>query len=239
MAGRRRSGRPRPAWVCTPWAAAFGICITSVSLLYAAAVPVSHRPGAPAHTFHLKERCPPCQNRSHGPCAPCRNGHSVPGHGWWPPCCAASALQGWPRGWHICNYLRAAGTPAVRWASNCGTPWCPPTGAASTVRTARCWPPTAAAGLCGPPRVKCRKKSFALPQTALRRSWSWTKPHWKSSATAAPTTACCATVWSGTPPTGCGTSAKQTASPASASIRTPNAGIRRGSFWQVCWVLPT
>ena len=31
-------------------------------------------------------------------------------------------------------------------------------------------PPTAVAGPCGPPRVKCRKKSSALPQTALRRS---------------------------------------------------------------------
>ena len=89
-------------------------------------------------------------------------------------------------------------------------------------------------------REKAKKFSDKMPQTALRRSWSWTKPHyWKSSATAAPTTACCATVWSGTPPTGCGTSAKQTASPASASIRTPSAGIRRGSFWQACWVLPT
>ncbi len=60
-------------------------------------------------------------------------------------------------------------------------------------------------------RARCRKKSFALPQTALRRSWSWTKPHyWKSSATAAPTTAfCCATAWSATPPTGCGTSVKR------------------------------
>lgn len=31
---------------------------------------------------------------------------------------------------------------------------------------------------------------------------------------------------------------KRTASPASASIRTPSAGTRRGNFWPACWALP-
>ena len=66
------------------WAAALCIRITSVPLLYAAAVPVSHIPGTPAHTLAQRRRCLPCQNRSRAPCAPCRNGHSMPGHGWWP-----------------------------------------------------------------------------------------------------------------------------------------------------------
>ena len=35
------------------------------------------------------------------------------------------------------------------------------------------------------------------------------------------------------------TSARQTASPASASIRTRSAGTRRGSFWPRCWGSPT
>ena len=60
----------------------------------------------------------------------------------------------------------------------------------------------------------------------------------KSSATAAPTTACSATGWTVPQPMLCGTSARKTASPASASIRTASAGIRRERFWLRCWGSP-
>ena len=89
------------------------------------------------------------------------------------------------------------------------------------------------------PRARCRSKSSALPRRALRKYWSWTKRScWKNSVTAPPTTAFCATAWSATPPTACGIFVKRTASPASASIRTPSAGTRRGNFWPACWALP-
>ncbi len=41
---------------------------------------------------------------------------------------------------------------------------------AFTAPTAFCWPPTAAAGPCGPRPGRCRRKSSALLPTALRRS---------------------------------------------------------------------
>ena len=46
----------------------------------------------------------------------------------------------------------------------------PQTGGAFTAPTVFCWPPTAAAGPCGPPPGRCRKKKSPLPPTALRRS---------------------------------------------------------------------
>ena len=135
--------------------------------------------------------------------------------------------------------FQATGMRAVPSASNCAILWCLPTGAVSTAPTVYCLPPTAAAGHCGPPRARCRRKSSALPRKALRKYWSWTKRScWKNSVTAPPTTAFCATAWSATPPTACGIFVKRTASPASASIRTPSAGTRRGNFWPACWALP-
>ena len=78
-----------------------------------------------------------------------------------------------------------------------------------------------------------------LPPRALQTSWTSTRPTcWNHSATAAPTTACSATGRTAPPPTGCGRSVRPTASPASASIRTPNGGIRRGSSSRRCWGSP-
>ncbi len=80
---------------------------------------------------------------------------------------------------------------------------------------------------------------LTLAAKGLAEIWRWTKRScWKNSATAAPTTAFSATGWTVPQPMPCGTSAKKTASPASASIRTPSAGTRRGSFWPRCWGLP-
>ena len=173
------------------------------------------------------------------PCAPCRSRRSAPVPGWWRCFCAASALQGLSPGSTGCSWPPGTGTPGGHWGSSCGTPWCPPTGAASTVPTACCWRPTAAAGPCGPARGRCLPTNWSWPPTVLRRFWSWTKPPcWKSSGTAPPTTVCCATGWSVPWRMPCGISARKTASPASASIRTASAGTRRGSFWRRCWALP-
>ncbi len=149
-----------------------------------------------------------------------------------------SALQGcWAR---LCYLQLVSGSWYTdrRSASSCGTPWCPPTGAASTVPTARFLPPTAAAGPCGPARE--------MPE----ESWSWRRGPCGDSGTGRSkllekfsdrTSNDCLLRHRVERDTAdrCGTSARRTASPASASIRTPNAGIRRGNFWPWCWALPT
>ena len=109
-----------------------------------------------------------------------------------------------------CSWPPGTGTPGGHWGSSCGTPWCPPTGAASTVPTACCWRPTAAAGPCGPARGRCLPTNWSWPPTVLRRFWSWTKPPcWKSSGTVPPTTVCCATGWSVPWRMPCGISARK------------------------------
>ena len=95
------------------------------------------------------------------------------------------------------------------------------------------------ATLTGDAAVTCVNNKDGVPPTVLRRFWSWTKPPcWKSSASGAPTTACSATGWTAPQPMLCGTFAKKTASPASASTRTASAGIRRARFWLRCWGSP-
>lgn len=119
------------------------------------------------------------------------------------------------------------------------TPSCPRTGAKFTAPTAFCWQRTAAAGRSAPRPARCQTTSSPSPPRALRTSWTSTRTAcWNRSATAAPTTACSATGWTAPPPTGCGRSVRTTASLASASIRTPNGGIRRGSSSRRCWGSP-
>ena len=170
--------------------------------------------------------------------APSQSRPSAAGRGWWPWYSAPSAL-GWRRGCFICSCAPAAGTPTAPSASNCGTPSCPRTGAKSTAPTAFCWQRTAAAGPSAPRPARCQTTSSPSPPRALQTSWTSTRPTcWNRSATAAPTTACSATGWTAPPPTECGRSVRPTASPASASIRTPNGGIRRGSSSRRCWGSP-
>ena len=173
------------------------------------------------------------------PCAPCRSGPSAPGRGLWRGCFASSA-SGWRCGCCSCRWWAAAGTPSAPSASSFGTPSSPPTGAALPAPTASFSRPTAAAGPSGPPPGRCRKTALPLRPRAFPTFWRWTKRScWKSSATAAPTTVFSATGWTVRPPTPSGTSARPTASPASASSRIPSAGIRRENFSRRCWASPT
>ena len=209
-------------------------------LLYAGAGAVSHTRRRRAHKLPAKGVLPCAAQNPRTPCVLCRSGRFVCGHGSLRWGCVPSALQGSSDGCSGCNYAPAAGTPSGRWGSSCGTPLCPPTGARYTAPMAHCWPPTAAAGPCVPAPGRCRRISLPLPPRGLPRYWNWTRQScWKSSATDAPTTAFCATGWSGKPPMPCGISARRTALPACASIRIPSAGTRRGSCWPRCWDLPT
>ena len=58
---------------------------------------------------------------------------------------------------YFCRCWAAAGTPTAPWASSCGTPSSPPTGAAFIAPTASFWRPTAAAGPSGPRPGRCRR----------------------------------------------------------------------------------
>ena len=91
------------------------------------------------------------------------------GHGPW-RCCSVPSAWGWPCGSFSCRCAPMASMPTAHRASSCGTPWSPQTGGAFTAPTAFCWPPTAAAGPCGPRPGRCRKRKSPLPPTALRRS---------------------------------------------------------------------
>ena len=165
---RQVHGRQRPQ---QPFAGSSSVQSRSPPflLLYADAGAVSHTHRPRVHKLPAKGVLPCAAQNPQTPCAPCRSGRSVCGHGSLRWDCAPSALQGSSGGCSGCNYAPAAGTPSVRWGSSCGTPLCPPTGAKYTAPMARCWPPTAAAGPCAPAPGRCRRISLPLPPRGLRR----------------------------------------------------------------------